>query len=67
MESYYEINVSLNGVHFFATSQRSIKTESDLNYIYNVLKDKFTKSEGFKISVTYWEGSGKILKLEGME
>lgn len=32
---YYKINVSLNGKHFFATDERSIKTKAKL---YDVLE-----------------------------
>lgn len=49
---YYEINVSLNGRHFFATAKRSITTISDLKKVYPVIKAKFPKEEGYKIMVS---------------
>lgn len=49
---YYEINVSLNGRHFFATAKRSITTTSDLKKVYPVIKAKFPEEEGYKIMVS---------------
>lgn len=55
---YYEINVSLNGMHLFATNERSITTETDAKRIYKLFENKFPESEGYKISITYWEKTG---------
>lgn len=33
---YYEINVSLNGKHLFATAERSITDRNTLEKIYNL-------------------------------
>jgi hypothetical protein len=55
---YYEINVSLNGVHFFATSERSIREYSKLEKIHSKFVEKFPEEEGYKISVTKWEKTG---------
>ena len=49
---YYEINVSLNGRHFFATAKRSITTDSELKKVYPVIKSKFPEEEGYSISVS---------------
>jgi hypothetical protein len=49
---YYEINVSLNGRHFFATAKRSITSQSDLKKVYPVIKAKFPEEEGFTIMVS---------------
>jgi len=56
---YYEINVSLNGKHFFATAERSVTVMYELKTIYNIFKVKFPESEGYKITVTKWENSGR--------
>ena len=48
----YEINVSLNGRHFFATHERSITNSSELMKVFKVFVEKFPESEGYKISVT---------------
>lgn len=61
---YYEINVSLNGKHFFATAERSISGEWKLKEVYKVLKEKFPEEEGYKIDVTYWSKVGKYINTE---
>lgn len=48
----YEINVSLNGRHFFATHERSITNASALMMVFKVFAEKFPETEGYKISVT---------------
>lgn len=49
---YYEINVSLNGRHFFATAERSIQRAEDLKKVFVILDDKFPESEGYELSTT---------------
>ena len=61
---YYEINVSLNGKHLFATAERSITNNLKAEKIYNLFKEKFPESEGYKIDVTYWEKTGRIINME---
>ena len=60
----YEINVSLHGYHFFATHERSIVNTSKLKEVYKVFEEKFPKSEGYEITVTYWTKSGKEINME---
>lgn len=50
--SYYEINVSLNGVHFFATHKRSLTDKRKMQEVLEIFKQKFPDSEGYRISVT---------------
>lgn len=61
---YYEINVSLNGRHFFATAERSITNKWKLEEIYKVFKKKFPKEEGYDITVSYIETYGKHINME---
>ena len=61
---YYEINISLNGKHFFATSERSITNKSTLDKVYKTLKEKFPKEEGYNITVAYHETVGKFVDME---
>lgn len=61
---YYEINVSLNGQHFFATNKRSITNKIALKVIYNIFKEKFTAEEGYHISVTKYETIGRPIDME---
>ena len=63
---YYEINVSLNGRHFFATAERSITSEWEAEKVYKLFKEKFPENEGYKISVTRWSKIGTELNMEGM-
>lgn len=63
----YEINVSLNGVHFFATHERSIVSERKLKEVYKVFKEKFPEAEGYEISVTYWTKSGREINMEKLK
>lgn len=61
---YYEINVSLNGMHFFATDERSIKDSRKLYEVYYALKERFSEKDGFEISVTEWNILGKSVEME---
>lgn len=61
---YYEINVSLNGKHLFATSERSISDKHALQKVYSLFKEKFPESEGYKLSVTMWEKIGKEVVMD---
>ena len=61
---YYEINIALNGKHFFATAERSITNKWKLKEVYDVLKEKFPQEEGYDISVTYYETVGKPIDME---
>lgn len=61
---YYEINVTLNGRHFFATDKRSITNTSKLEALYKILKEKFPQEEGYNLSVTRYETVGKFIDME---
>lgn len=61
---YYEINVSLNGMHLFATNERSITTETEARRVYKLFKNKFPESEGYKVSITYWKKTGYDVSFE---
>ena len=62
MQSYYEINVALNGKHLFATSERSCTTKCEYEKVLNILKRKFPEKEGYDITVTYWDCVGRPLE-----
>lgn len=66
---YYEINVSLNGKHLFATAERSITNATKMEDVYNLFLEKFPEKEGYKLDVTRWENIGKpiIFKNERVE
>jgi hypothetical protein len=48
----YEINVSKDGWHFFATSERSLRNDSELSAVYPIIAEKFPESEGYHVTVT---------------
>ena len=64
---YYEINVALNGQHFFATDKRSITNKRTLEKVYKVLKEKFPLEEGYDIVVSCYETVGKFVDMNYME
>ena len=59
MVDYYRINVTLNGKYLFATEQGGITYREDAEKVTALFKEKFPENEGYKISVTKWEGRGK--------
>lgn len=61
---HYEINISLNGKHLFATAERSIVSTYQLQKVYNLFKEKFPEEDGYKISVTEWNKVGKEVNME---
>ena len=63
---YYEINVSLNGKHFFATAERSITNEQKLKEVYSALKEKFPYEDGYDMTVTRYETTGKHIDMNNV-
>ena len=55
---HYEINVSENGQHLFATHERSLTTLGRVKKLYKRLKAAFPEAEGFAITVTRYETIG---------
>lgn len=64
---YYEINVALNGQHFFATDKRSITNRGALEKVYKVLKEKFPLEEGYDIIVSEYNTVGKFVDMNYIE
>jgi len=60
---HYEINVSLNGVHFFATAERSIQDREKLEIVHSRFVQCFPVDQGFSISITQWNTEGRIIKM----
>ena len=60
----YEINVSLNGKNFFATHERSITNIWKLQEVLPIFMEKFPEAEGYKITVTEWQKTGKHMDIE---
>ena len=53
---HYEINVSLNGEHVFATHKRSISNHFAAQRVFNIIRNRFPASEGFAVSISYDPG-----------
>jgi len=63
MESFYEINVSQNGRHFFATAPRSAVTRDQAEKIVDTFRDKFSRTDGYQIEVTFWNATGHEVEI----
>lgn len=46
----YEINVSLNGTHLFATAERSITSVRKMKDVWIILDERFPAAEGFQVT-----------------
>lgn len=55
---YYEINVALNGKHFFATAERSLRTTEDAKKVWDRLLIACPAEQGFTMELTYRVNSG---------
>lgn len=62
----YEINVSLNGKHFFATHGRSIRNTWELKKVLSAFKEKFPPEEGYKITVYEKEAWSKEVSMDSV-
>lgn len=60
----YEINVSQNGKHVFATAERSITTEPECKNVVKLFLKAFPKEEGYEINVTCWRRTGECINLK---
>lgn len=64
---YYEINVALNGQHFFATDKRSITNKGAMERVYKVFKEKFPLEEGYDILVSRVDTVGTFVDTEYLD
>lgn len=62
----YEINVALNGKHFFATHERSLQSIDKMKECLEIFIEKFPESEGYKITVSEWETTGKNIDISSI-
>lgn len=58
---YYEINISENGKHLFATAERSITDEKQLKIVYDKLTAAFPQPQ-YVITVTKYQMIGNAVK-----
>ncbi len=59
---WYEINVSKDGKHYFATHERSITTIDRAVEIRDRLKKAMPEEEGFSYTITQWQKTGLTIK-----
>ena len=59
---WYEINVSKDGQHYFATDKRSITTIGQAVEIRDRLKAAMPEEEGFEYTITQWQKTGIEVK-----
>lgn len=57
----FEINVARNGKHFFATHERSLRTLSDAENVYEELCKRFPEDEGFLVTVSECKSETRLL------
>jgi hypothetical protein len=55
---WYEINVSKDGKHYFATDKRSITTLASALDVRERLKKAMPEEEGFRYTITQWQKTG---------
>lgn len=58
---YYEINVSKDGKHYFATAERSIITPDKAKAVYKHFLRLFPAHAGYRVDVTKYETIGTRL------
>ncbi|NIW00389.1 hypothetical protein GWN26_15190 [Candidatus Saccharibacteria bacterium] len=62
---YYEINVSQHGQHYFATSERSIRTKEQAEKMFEHFSDLFPAADGYEIRVTRYQKTGEQIFQNG--
>lgn len=64
----YEINVSLNGEHLFATAERSLTNTEKAHKAFALFKAKFPASEGYSLMLTRTTVRGELVdKVDALE
>jgi hypothetical protein len=58
---HYEINVSLNGRHLFATHERSCRSIEEVKRVLEEVTKRFPVGEGFAITIHRYENAGKMV------
>lgn len=64
---FFEINVSQNGKHIFATDCYNRQySEVKINELIKLFKEKFPEEEKYVISVTSWNVNGNLENVENL-
>ena len=59
---WYEINVSKDGKHYFATDKKSITTLARALDVRDRLKKAMPEEEGFEYTITQWQTNGMVIQ-----
>jgi hypothetical protein len=62
---WYEINVSRNGAHWFATSERSLTDKTAASVVFRDICSRFPTSEGFNVTMDLKCLSGRTVAQRG--
>lgn len=55
---HWEVNVSLNGQHYFGTHARSLTNKQKARLVATDLRMRFPESEGFEVTLSRQEAVG---------
>lgn len=56
---HYEINVSQNGRHLFATHERSCRSFEECKAVLTEIMQRFPKEEGFDVKIFRYDNTGQ--------
>lgn len=56
---HYEINVSQNGKHLFATHERSCRSLEECKTVLSEIVKRFPKEDGFSVTINRYENVGQ--------
>lgn len=56
---HYELNVSLNGAHLFATAERSATSEAAVLRLFRLFREKFPEAAGYTVTATLRQTGGR--------
>lgn len=58
---HFDINVSKDGTHFFATSSRSVQDRRKLAQVLPAIREAFTAADGYRVTVSWVTTSGTYI------
>lgn len=56
---HYEINVSKNGKHYFATADRSLRDEEKAKKLFEQFTQLFPIDQGYRVDVNFYQNVGR--------
>ena len=64
---YYEVNVSTDSGHLFATAKRSITTKIQMKKLVSIFKIKFPAKSGYSLMVTKYEETEEGVNIDSIK